>query len=182
MAKVMAAENPDAHEALFERELAKYDEVKAAVANNVSSQADVLGRLRREREAFARAYDVDGFRAATAIHVGATRDALAHYRDLASGIERGTTFYAGFAAATAQLLEEAEAWVQSRRREKAELEQAVAQRAQQAAAVAQNHAAAAAAAHRAAADQAAAGRAMAEAHAAATASASAASSNVPRSE
>ena len=171
MAKVMAEENPDAHEALFERELAKYDEVKAAVANNVSSQADVLGRLRREREAFARAYDVDGFRAASAIHVEATQAAVAHYRDLASGIERGTTFYAGFAAATAQLLEETEAWVQSRQREKAQLEQAVAQRAQQAAAVAQNHAAAAAAAHRAAADQAAAGRAMAEAHAAASASA-----------
>lgn len=165
MAKVMAAENPGAHEALFERELAKYDEVKAAVARNVSSQADVLGRLRREREAFARAYDVDGWRAASAIHAEATRDALAHYRELASGIERGTTFYAGFAAATAQLLEETEAWVESRRREKAQLEAAVAQRAQAAAAVAQNHAAAAAAAHRAAADQAAAGRAMAEAHA-----------------
>ena len=67
MAKVMAAENPGAHEALFERELAKYDEVKAAVARNVSSQADVLGRLRRERKAFARAYDVDGWRAASAI-------------------------------------------------------------------------------------------------------------------
>jgi programmed cell death 6-interacting protein len=165
MAKVMAAENPDAHEALFERELAKYDEVKAAVANNVSSQADVLARLRREHETFMRAYDVDGWRAASAIHVEATRDALAHYRELASGIERGTTFYAGFAAATAQLLEESEAWVETRRREKAQLEAAVAQRAQQAAAVAQNHAAAAAAAHRAAADQAAAGRAMAEAHA-----------------
>jgi programmed cell death 6-interacting protein len=165
MAKVMAAENPGAHEALFERELEKYDEVKAAVASNVSSQADVLGRLRREREAFARAYDVDGWRAASAIHAEATRDALAHYRELASGIERGTTFYAGFAAATAQLLEEAEAWVESRRREKAQLEAAVAQRAQAAAEVAQNHAAAAAAAHRAAADQAAAGRAMAEAHA-----------------
>ena len=165
MAKVMAAENPDAHEALFERELAKYDEVKAAVANNVSSQADVLARLRREHETFMRAYDVDGWRAASAIHVEATRDALAHYRELASGIERGTTFYAGFAAATAQLLEETEAWVETRRREKAQLEAAVAQRAQQAAAVAQNHAAAAAAAHRAAADQAAAGRAMAEAHA-----------------
>ena len=165
MAKVMAAENPGAHEALFERELEKYDEVKAAVASNVSSQADVLGRLRREREAFARAYDVDGWRAASAIHAEATRDALAHYRELASGIERGTTFYAGFAAATTQLLEEAEAWVESRRREKAQLEAAVAQRAQAAAEVAQNHAAAAAAAHRAAADQAAAGRAMAEAHA-----------------
>lgn len=167
MDKVMAAENPEAHDALFTSELAKYDEVKSAVALNVSSQSDVLGRLRREHDFFLRTYDVDGWRAASAIHIEATRDALAHFRELAGGIERGSTFYAGFAVATTQLLEETEAWVESRRREKGQLEAAVAQRVQQAANVAQNHAAAAAAAQQAAADQAAAQRAMAEAHAAA---------------
>ena len=119
MAKVMAAENPGAHEALFERELAKYDEVKAAVARNVSSQADVLGRLRREREAFARAYDVDGWRAASAIHAEATRTrsrTTGNSRRGSSAAPRSTRIRGGHRAAA----EETEAWVESRRREKAQ--------------------------------------------------------------
>lgn len=166
MAKVMAVENPETHDALFATELAKYDKVKSAVALNVSSQSDVLGRLRAQHDFFLRTYDVDGWRAASAIHVEATRDALAHFKELSGGIERGSTFYAGFAVATAQLLEETTAWVESRRREKSQLEATVAQRAREAAEVAQNHAAAAAAAQQAAADQAAAARAAADARAA----------------
>ena len=45
MSKVMA-KTCDDYEPLFAEELAKYDQVKGAIANNVSSQSDTLSRLR----------------------------------------------------------------------------------------------------------------------------------------
>ena len=71
---------------------------QAAVARNVRA-GRTCWAARAEREAFARAYDADGWRAAAPSTLR-RRGTLAHYRELASGIERGTTFYAGFAAAT----------------------------------------------------------------------------------
>jgi hypothetical protein len=78
-------------------------------------------------------------------------------------MEQGLTFYSGFTEAVRQLGSDCEAFVEGRRKEKGELEQAVARRAQQAAMAAEHAVASAAAASRAAADQAAAQRAMSEA-------------------
>ena len=164
MSKVMAKTGDD-YETLFALEIAKYDRAREAVASNVSSQSDILSRLRDNHASFLEQYDVPAWRAAMASHAETVRAATAHHRELSSGVERGKTFYAGFAQAVAQLGADCEGFVENRRREKRELEQAVAQRAQQAATVAEHHAAATAAAQRAAADQAAAQRAVAEAQA-----------------
>ena len=164
MSKVMAKTGDD-YETLFASEIAKYDRAREAVASNVSSQSDILSRLRDNHATFLEQYDVPAWRAAMASHAETVRAATAHHRELSSGVERGQTFYAGFAQAVAQLGADCEGFVENRRREKRELEQAVAQRAQQAATVAEHHAAATAAAQRAAADQAAAQRAVAEAQA-----------------
>ena len=164
MSKVMAKTGDD-YETLFASEIAKYDRAREAVASNVSSQSDILSRLRDNHATFLEQYDVPAWRAAMASHAETVRAATAHHRELSSGVERGQTFYAGFAQAVAQLGADCEGFVENRRREKRELEQAVAQRAQQAATVAEHHAAATAAAQRAAADQAAAQRAAAEAQA-----------------
>ena len=164
MSKVMAKTGDD-YETLFAEEIAKYDRAREAVASNVSSQSDILSRLRGNHATFLEQYDVPAWRAAMASHAETVRAATAHHRELSSGVERGQTFYAGFAQAVAQLGADCEGFVENRRREKRELEQAVAQRAQQAATVAEHHAAATAAAQRAAADQAAAQRAVAEAQA-----------------
>lgn len=164
MSKVMAKTGDD-YETLFASEIAKYDRAREAVASNVSSQSDILSRLRDSHASFLEQYDVPAWRAAMASHAETVRAATAHHRELSSGVERGQTFYAGFAQAVAQLGADCEGFAENRRREKRELEQAVAQRAQQAATVAEHHAAAAAAAQRAAADQAAAQRAVAEAQA-----------------
>ena len=155
MSKVMAKTGDD-YETLFASEIAKYDRAREAVASNVSSQSDILSRLRDNHATFLEQYDVPAWRAAMASHAETVRAATAHHRELSSGVERGQTFYAGFAQAVAQLGADCEGFVENRRREKRELEQAVAQRAQQAATVAEHHAAATAAAQRAAADQAAA--------------------------
>ena len=152
MSKVMAKTGDD-YETLFASEIAKYDRAREAVASNVSSQSDILSRLRDNHATFLEQYDVPAWRAAMASHAETVRAATAHHRELSSGVERGQTFYAGFAQAVAQLGADCEGFVENRRREKRELEQAVAQRAQQAATVAEHHAAATAAAQRAAADQ-----------------------------
>ena len=164
MSKVMA-KTCDDYEPLFAEELAKYDQVKGAIANNVSSQSDILSRLRDTHARFVSAYDVPGWRSAMASHAEVVRGAVAHYRELSSGIDRGLTFYSGFAQATQQLGADCEGFAANRRAEKRDLETAVAHRAQQAAAMAEHHAAASAAQHRAAADQAAAQRSFAEAQA-----------------
>lgn len=164
MSKVMA-KTCDDYEPLFAEELAKYDQVKGAIANNVSSQSDILSRLRDTHARFISAYDVPGWRSAMASHAEVVRGAVAHYRELSSGIDRGLTFYSGFAQATQQLGADCEGFAANRRAEKRDLETAVAHRAQQAAAMAEHHAAASAAQHRAAADQAAAQRSFAEAQA-----------------
>lgn len=163
MSKVMA--QTDAYDELFERELVKYDAPRSAVAANVSSQSDILSRVRSLHGKLLQTYDVTEWRAATRSHAEAVREAAAHYRLLASGMEQGLTFYSGFTEAVRQLGSDCEAFVEGRRKEKGELEQAVARRAQQAAMAAEHAVASAAAASRAAADQAAAQRAMSEAQA-----------------
>lgn len=163
MAKVMAS--TDSYDGLFDAELKKYDKARSAIVGNVSSQADILSRLRAVHAQFMATYDVSGWRAAVASHAVAVREAVSHFRELASGLERGLTFYSGFIEAVRQLGADCEAFVGHRRQEKGQLEVAVAQRANQAAAVAEHQAAAMAAHQRAQADQAAAQRAMAEAHA-----------------
>ena len=167
MGKVMA--KTDNYDGLFKTELAKYDKAREAIATNVSSQADILSRLRATHARFTQMYDVDAWRAATDAHASSVRAAVAHYRELSSGLEQGLTFYSGFAEAVNRLAGECEGFVENRRREKAQLEGVVARRAEQAAAVAHHQAAAAAAQQNAAADQAAAQRAMAEAQASAAA-------------
>ena len=167
MGKVMA--KTDNYDGLFKTELAKYDKAREAIATNVSSQADILSRLRATHARFTQMYDVDAWRAATDAHASSVRAAVAHYRELSSGLEQGLTFYSGFAEAVNRLAGECEGFVENRRREKAQLEGVVARRAEQAAAVAHHQAAATAAQQNAAADQAAAQRAMAEAQASAAA-------------
>ena len=154
MGKVMA--KTDNYDGLFKTELAKYDKAREAIATNVSSQADILSRLRATHARFTQMYDVDAWRAATDAHASSVRAAVAHYRELSSGLEQGLTFYSGFAEAVNRLAGECEGFVENRRREKAQLEGVVARRAEQAAAVAHHQAAATAAQQNAAADQAAA--------------------------
>ena len=165
MSKVMA--KTENYDDLFKTELAKYDRAREAIATNVSSQADILSRLRGTHARFTQMYDVSAWRAATDAHASSVRVAVAHYHELSSGLEQGLTFYSGFTEAVNRVAGECEGFVENRRREKAQLEGAVARRAEQAAAVAHHQAAAAAAQQSAAADQAAAQRAMAEAQASA---------------
>ena len=63
MGKVMA--KTDNYDGLFKTELAKYDKARESVATNVSSQADILSRLRATHARFTQMYDVDAWRAAT---------------------------------------------------------------------------------------------------------------------
>jgi programmed cell death 6-interacting protein len=163
MSKVMAS--TDSYDALFDAELAKYEGAKAAIAGNVSSQASILSQLRGHHAVFVATYDVAGWRAAVSSHTSAVRDAVEHFRELASGLEKGLTFYSGFLEVVRQLGADCEEFAERRRGEKGQLEAVVAHRAHQAAAVVEHQAAATAAAQRAAADQAAAQRAMAEAQA-----------------
>jgi len=162
MSKVMA--KTDNYDDLFKTELAKYDRAREAIATNVSSQADILSRLRGTHARFTQMYDVNAWRAATDAHTSSVRVAVAHYHELSSGLEQGLTFYSGFTEAVNRVAGECEGFVENRRREKAQLEGAVARRAEQAAAVAHHQAAAAAAQQSAAADQAAAQASAATAH------------------
>ena len=106
MGKVMA--KTDNYDGLFKTELAKYDKAREAIATNVSSQADILSRLRATHARFTQMYDVDAWRAATDAHASSVRAAVAHYRELSSGLEQGLTFYSGFAEAVNRLAGECE--------------------------------------------------------------------------
>ena len=117
MGKVAKTDNYDG---LLQIELAKYDKAREAIATNVSSQADILSWLRATHARFTQMYDVDAWRAATDAHASSVRAAVAHYRELSSGLEQGLTFYSGFAEAVNRLAGECEGFVENRRREKAQ--------------------------------------------------------------
>jgi hypothetical protein len=75
---------------------------------NVTRQADILARLRGHHAHFARVHDVKAWRRAVHDHCSAARGAVAHFRELAGGLEQGLVFYSGFMEAVRQLGQDCE--------------------------------------------------------------------------
>ena len=117
LSKLMA-QSGESLDALFTKEIAKYDEAKNCVMVNISKQSDVLCKLRTLHDKFVKIYDVDGLRRAVQAHEHDVRHALSVVADLRNGMEQGVRFYTGFLDAARHALEDVQEFASARRMEK----------------------------------------------------------------
>ena len=117
LSKLMA-QSDESLDALFTKEIAKYDKAKNCVMLNISKQSDALCKLRTLHAKFVQIYDVDALRRAIRAHEHDVRHALSVVSDLRNGMEQGVRFYTGFLDAARHALEDVQEYASARTVEK----------------------------------------------------------------
>lgn len=130
LSKLMA-QSGESLDALFAKEISKYDEAKNCVMVNISKQSDALCKLRVLHDRFVQIYDVDGLRRAIQAHEHDVRHALSVVADLRNGMEQGVRFYTGFLDAARHALVDVQEYASTRRMEKETLTEELRLRQQQ---------------------------------------------------
>ena len=114
----LMAQSGESLDALFTKEMKKYDQAKDRVVVNISKQADALSMLRALHERFVQVYDVETLRRDIHSHEQSVRHALSVVGDLRSGMEQGVRFYSGFLDAARHTLTDVQEYASARRMEK----------------------------------------------------------------
>lgn len=114
----LMAQSGESLDALFTKEMKKYDQAKDRVVVNISKQADALSMLRALHERFVQVYDVESLRRDIHSHEQSVRHALSVVGDLRSGMEQGVRFYSGFLDAARHTLTDVQEYASARRMEK----------------------------------------------------------------
>ncbi|WIA15140.1 hypothetical protein OEZ85_001828 [Tetradesmus obliquus] len=99
--KLMAAGSANT-DALFERELKKYDALKADVAANVGRNAELLAAISRDAQAFKAVFEVPAWRAACEGAAGGIKTTLKTYKEVLDHLSEGLRFYMSLQEAVKQ--------------------------------------------------------------------------------
>ncbi|WIA35320.1 hypothetical protein OEZ86_003775 [Tetradesmus obliquus] len=99
--KLMAAGSANT-DALFERELKKYDALKADVAANVGRNAELLAAISRDAQAFKAVFEVPAWRAACEGAAGGIKATLKTYKEVLDHLSEGLRFYMSLQEAVKQ--------------------------------------------------------------------------------
>jgi len=80
-------------DALFDREIKKYDGLKADVARNVTRNDELLAALTRDAQAFRTVFEVASWRAACDASAAGMKSSLKLYREVLDHLSEGLRFY-----------------------------------------------------------------------------------------
>eukprot|EP00879_Flechtneria_rotunda_P013649 GHRR01014259.1.p1 GENE.GHRR01014259.1~~GHRR01014259.1.p1 ORF type:complete len:727 (+),score=319.48 GHRR01014259.1:344-2524(+) len=90
--KLMAAGSSNT-DTLFDRELKKYDEIKADVARNVARNTELLSAITRDAQAFKAVFEVPAWRASCEAAAAGIKGALKTYKEVLDHLTEGLRFY-----------------------------------------------------------------------------------------
>ncbi len=111
----------DGYDELFERELEKFEPLRARGAALAARQKELLDQLSAQHEDFLGTHDVQGWRVACAAHVQGLQAQYASYEQLMGNIKGGLGFYTSLQEATRTLKQQCADFCYTRRIQRREL-------------------------------------------------------------
>eukprot|EP00775_Hariotina_reticulata_P008073 gene8073-8268_t len=120
--KLMAAGSSNT-DALFERELKKYDPIKADVARNVQRNAELLAALSRDSQMFKAAFEVGAWRVSCEAAAGGIKGVLSGYKEVLDHLSEGLRFYMSLQEAVKQHQQQCSDYAYTRALQRDDLQQ-----------------------------------------------------------
>eukprot|EP00898_Chlorokybus_atmophyticus_P004865 jgi/Chlat1/537/Chrsp103S01115 len=105
----------ESYDNLFRRELGKYEQARANVAQNIRTQQDLLRQIDGQQRAFRQAYQVDDWKVACDRFEKRLRNAVRTYSELNGNMVEGVRFYSSLQDAINALKQQCGDFIMTRR-------------------------------------------------------------------